>query len=327
MSLTPLNFNSNGKPEPSEDNTITLREYTGGPIAQFDAEQNFINFKGRVNDLLNSVSNLTSTVSSNKSSLETQISDLSAKIGSHTEGNYLPSATVWGTIYNVDMKASLIDTTLQEQITELSNTLSADIQTESLVVSGATSTGELTVAKTLKLTSGNSEATFVANDDYEALTIKPRSGTEKGSLLIQNSDLEVGGDAQVEGDLNIQGQLKGNGAIIGAGGLTSPLSNALVQEGTSTKQIEVAMGLRGAPEVANWGIFTVNMIGSSYPTHEVWVYSGANFTSPNLVVKNSSDKSQDMTAQFMAPIINGKCMIQNKELSSDSWAMYCMGWL
>ena len=108
-----------------------------------------------------------------------------------------------------------------------------------------------------------------------------------------NSDLEVGGDAQVEGDLNIQGKLVGNGAIIGAGGLTSPLNNALVQQGTSTKQIEVAMSLRGAPSVANWGIFTVNMTGSSYPNHEVWVYSGANFTSPNLVVKNSSDKSQD----------------------------------
>jgi len=317
MSLTPLIFNSNGKPEPSEDNTITLREYTGGPIAQFDAEQNFINFKGRVNDLLNSVSNLTSTVSSNQSSLQTEISNLSTTLtNSINSSNAAQDATIASNL-----------SSLTSTITELGNTLSTDIQTDSLAVSGTASTGELTVAKTLRLTSGNSEATFIANDDYEALTIKPRSGSEQGSVFLQKSDLEVGGDAQIEGDLNIQGKIVGNGAITGAGGLTSPLNNSLVQNGTTTKQMAVAMGLRGAPAVAKWGIFTINMIGSSYPTHEVWVYSGANYTYPNMVAKNSSDKSQDMTVQFMAPIIDGKCWIQNKELSSDSWSMYCMGWL
>jgi len=200
MSLTPLNFNSNGKPEPTEDNTITLREYTGGPIAQFDAEQNFINFKGRVNDLLNSVSNLTSTVSSNQSSLQTEISNLSTTLtNSINSSNAAQDATIASNL-----------SSLTSTITELGNTLSTDIQTDSLAVSGTASTGELTVAKTLRLTSGNSEATFIANDAYEALTIKPRSGSEQGSVFLQKSDLEVGGDAQIEGDLIVQGKVQGN---------------------------------------------------------------------------------------------------------------------
>lgn len=132
MSLTPLNFNSNGAPEPSEDNTITLREYTGGPIAQFDAEQNFINFKGRVNDLLNSVSNLTSTVSSNKSSLETEISNLSTTLtNSINSSNAAQDATIasnYTTLTN-NLNTAITDqqSSTATQLANLDNAVSAHV--------------------------------------------------------------------------------------------------------------------------------------------------------------------------------------------------------
>ena len=132
MSLTPLIFNSNGKPEPSEDNTITLREYTGGPIAQFDAEQNFINFKGRVNDLLNSVSNLTSTVSSNQSSLQTEISNLSTTLtNSINSSNAAQDATIASNLATLtdNLGTAIADqqSSTAEQIASLDNSVSAHV--------------------------------------------------------------------------------------------------------------------------------------------------------------------------------------------------------
>ncbi|MDB0030544.1 polymer-forming cytoskeletal protein [Opitutales bacterium] len=228
MSLTPLNFNSNGAPEPSEDNTITLREYTGGPIAQFDAEQNFINFKGRVNDLLNSVSNLTSTVSSNQSSLQTEISNLSTTLtNSINSSNAAQDATIASNL-----------ATLTDNLDTATANLANSLQTDSLVVNGEVSTGPLTVnasyssstsssgsgsttvvgggssaAFRMKDLSGNAECLFHTNDDYESLTITPyvKNGvTTRGSVRLSNSDLEVGGDAQIEGNLIVQGKVQGN---------------------------------------------------------------------------------------------------------------------
>jgi microcystin-dependent protein len=128
MSLTPLNFNSNGKPEPTEDNTITLREYTGGPIAQFDAEQNFINFKGRVNDLLNSVSNLTSTVSSNQSSLQTEISNLSTTLtNSINSSNAAQDATIASNLATLNTAIANQESSTAAQLASLDNSVSAHV--------------------------------------------------------------------------------------------------------------------------------------------------------------------------------------------------------
>ena len=128
MTLTPLNFNSNGKPEPTEDNTITLREYTGGPIAQFDAEQNFINFKGRVNDLLNSVSNLTSTVSSNQSSLQTEISNLSTTLtNSINSSNAAQDATIASNLATLNTAIANQESSTAAQLASLDNSVSAHV--------------------------------------------------------------------------------------------------------------------------------------------------------------------------------------------------------
>ena len=76
MSLTPLIFNSNNAPEPSQNNTISLREYAGGPMAQPDMEQNLVNFKGRINALISGLSSANSSISSTSTSLQDQMSTL-----------------------------------------------------------------------------------------------------------------------------------------------------------------------------------------------------------------------------------------------------------
>jgi cytoskeletal protein CcmA (bactofilin family) len=190
MSLTPLILNSNNAPEPAQNNTISLREYAGGPMAQPDMEQNLVNLKGRINALISNLDSLNTTVNGNQTSLQTEVSELS--------------------------------TSLTDQINQINAQLSGsgNIDATTLDVSGAVTTGELTVDQTLKIKAGDGEAIFFANDDYEALTIKPRSGSDQGSIFLQKSDLEVGGDAQIEGDLIVQGKVQGNlevsGSISGA---------------------------------------------------------------------------------------------------------------
>ena len=76
MSLTPLIFNSNNAPEPSQNNTISLREYAGGPMAQPDMEQNLVNLKGRINALISGLSSANSSISSTSTSLQDQMSTL-----------------------------------------------------------------------------------------------------------------------------------------------------------------------------------------------------------------------------------------------------------
>jgi cytoskeletal protein CcmA (bactofilin family) len=180
MSLTPLILNSNNAPEPAQNNTISLREYAGGPMAQPDMEQNLVNLKGRINALISNLDSLNTTVNGNQTSLQTEVSELS--------------------------------TSLTDQINQINAQLSGsgNIDATTLDVSGAVTTGELTVDQTLKIKAGDGEAIFFANDDYEALTIKPRSGSDQGSIFLQKSDLEVGGDAQIEGDLIVQGKVQGN---------------------------------------------------------------------------------------------------------------------
>lgn len=52
MAVTPLSLNNGNNPAPAATNTITLREFNGGPIAQPDAEANFINLTDRINALI-----------------------------------------------------------------------------------------------------------------------------------------------------------------------------------------------------------------------------------------------------------------------------------
>jgi hypothetical protein len=52
MSVDKLLLNLGTAPTPSATDSVVLREFSGGPIAQQDAEYNFINITDRVNKLI-----------------------------------------------------------------------------------------------------------------------------------------------------------------------------------------------------------------------------------------------------------------------------------
>lgn len=58
MSVTKLTLNNGAAPTPTPTNSIALREYSGGPIAQQDAEYNFINLADRINKIITELDNL-----------------------------------------------------------------------------------------------------------------------------------------------------------------------------------------------------------------------------------------------------------------------------
>ena len=110
--------------------------------------------------------------------------------------------------------------------------------------------------------------------------------------------------------------------------ITNPVNSNLIANGTSSKKSTVDITKYGIAQDsgARWGIFTTNMAGGSWPNHAVWVYSTTNWTAGNSVAANHSDKSQHVTMQYLAPILNGRyCYINNVESSSDAWSTYFMG--
>lgn len=62
MSVDKLFLNLGTAPTPSATDSVVLREFSGGPIAQQDAEYNFINITDRINKLIDSTSALTSSI-------------------------------------------------------------------------------------------------------------------------------------------------------------------------------------------------------------------------------------------------------------------------
>ena len=81
MSVSKLLLNNGTAPTPSPTNSVALREFSGGPIAQQDAEYNFINITDRVNKLIDNDD-------TKQSSIDTIISDINTldqKITANTD--------------------------------------------------------------------------------------------------------------------------------------------------------------------------------------------------------------------------------------------------
>ena len=104
---------------------VTELDVVKGQVSALEASQTSLNdtFVQPIGTQVSSLATNQATIISNQQAseelhtmtiakvveLEAKIEALEAKLGSHTEGNYLPDATVWGTIYNVENLARAID--------------------------------------------------------------------------------------------------------------------------------------------------------------------------------------------------------------------------
>jgi hypothetical protein len=120
----------------------------------------------------------------------------------------------------------------------------------------------------------------------------------------------------------------------GGGGPSSPVNGNLIRSnavnGTYDDTIDITT--LGGAATDKWGIFTINVDGYSWPTHQVWVFGTSAFTNGNMVWRSSphagylSSEEPYTTAQFLAPVDSaGDCFVRNIQASSDSWALYYMG--
>ena len=90
MAVTPLSLNNGNNPAPAATNAITLREFNGGPIAQPDAEANWINLTDRINDLITEVNAFSATSGTIVINTSTQIN------GGLTAGDNSAGLTIEG---------------------------------------------------------------------------------------------------------------------------------------------------------------------------------------------------------------------------------------
>lgn len=83
MSVDKLLLNHGTAPSPSPTDSVALREFSGGPIAQQDAEYNFINITDRVNKLIDkddTKETSITTIISDLNILDSKITDNTANI-------------------------------------------------------------------------------------------------------------------------------------------------------------------------------------------------------------------------------------------------------
>jgi|TARA_B100000035_G_scaffold126318_2_gene107521 hypothetical protein len=81
MSVDKLLLNLGTAPAPSATDSVVLREFSGGPMAQQDAEYNFINITDRVNKLIDSTELIDSTLTASINALTTSVDNLTTLVG------------------------------------------------------------------------------------------------------------------------------------------------------------------------------------------------------------------------------------------------------
>ena len=107
MSVTKLFLNLGTAPTPTATDSVDVREFSGGPIAQQDADYNFINITDRINKLIDSTESIDSTLTASINVLTESVNDLTTLVGAG------PNSFV----YDDDTKTLTI-TSAQENTTE-----------------------------------------------------------------------------------------------------------------------------------------------------------------------------------------------------------------
>ena len=119
-----------------------------------------------------------------------------------------------------------------------------------------------------------------------------------------------------------------SGTTANSTGISTPANNNLIASHSHTGTVDKTIDITsyGGSVGAKWGIFVIAHTGSSFPNHETWVSHDAQFSTPNRVFLNQSDKAQAMHVQFLAPVDSaGKCYVRNIEGSADPWQLFYMG--
>lgn len=162
-------------------------------------------------------------------SVVSDIAGIQVDIGSRTSGNYLPDATVWETIYNVENTAKAIGSSLEGQISGLSN---------SPTISSPNFTGTVDIGNSFY---DQKAQILIGRGASEALTIIPYwndGAVSHGTTKFKACDIEVDGSLDVgggliSGPLTIHSQRTFSSSSPGGGGTGggSSSSNGLVVNG------------------------------------------------------------------------------------------------
>jgi hypothetical protein len=106
-----LSFNNLNQPLPTANNTVTLREYEGGPVSQQDAEFNFINITDRINSLIESTAASDIAIVDAINRMNTAIEDASSIILQNTTNIETNATNIANNILSYDSETNTLNIT------------------------------------------------------------------------------------------------------------------------------------------------------------------------------------------------------------------------
>lgn len=79
---------------------------------------------------------------------------------------------------------------------------------------------------------------------------------------------------------------------------------------------------------ATWGVFFLISSESAFPGQAVWAFPNSSYINGWQVFSNYSDKSQSISSNFLAPVVNGTCYGKSADSSSGGTLnIWFVGWL
>lgn len=316
-----LAFNNGNLPIPSSNDQVTLREYEGGPMAQQDAEFNFINITDRVNTLIDNSASTDAALSSSIDATNKIISEINFALDNLSQNQNALSAGLSVAQSDIVQNRTDIDT----------NTASVP---ESLVNS------DLVIEPAGNFFQSAGRSLFLGCGD-NPLSIADAAFIQGTGKVGNKSELIIGPAATTPLQLTVRGTIKADSIISEAAsgqdlatldtrlkaiesqprGFTFLDSEIMVNDNEDGQKV---IDLRPhVPVGATTGIFSMRQpkFGDGFahtPVLEIRFYTNASFagTGHSLTLQ-LNDRGITAGEQFMVPMVDRRCYIH---IMGDTWS-------
>ena len=322
-----LAFNNGNLPIPASNDQVTLREYEGGPMAQQDAEFNFINITDRVNTLIDNSASTDAALSSSIDATNKIISEINFALDNLSQNQNALSAGLSVAQSDIVQNRTDIDTNTASTPDSLAN---PDLyiepggniyQSAVHAINPGCGTNPLNTEDACFIM-GNGKISSGAHAGKTELIVGPTTTSTPLLLNVQGTikaDKIISEAASGQDLATLDTRLK---AIESQPrGFTFLESEIMVNDNEDGQK---AIDLRPhVPVGATTGIFSMRQpkFGDGFahtPTLEIRFYTNASFagTGHSLTLQ-LNDRGITAGEQFMVPMVDRRCYIH---IMGDTWS-------
>ena len=303
-----LLFNNGNLPIPAANEQVTLREYEGGPMAQQDAEFNFINLTDRVNTLIDNSSSTDAALSSSIDATNKIIANINFALDNLTQSqiaitNQLVQAQA-DIVTNRDAVPSRLTTADSELIIDATGNLLQEKNKKILI--GTTVDEDVDSTGAVNIAGDGQYRLNVSSMDSNKVTLAVAGTVIAEQIVSANAgNLDIATlNARLEAVEIDTGQLKATPSM----GFLSKEKNINTN---ARGYLDYSMSSAGVPGDAVSVLLSIQHRGNAYPSMTFAFFTADHGGADNTSIKhefrfNSSDKSQTTHNSIWVPVVDGK---------------------